>query len=142
MTDTRGPFRHAPNEPKDFLAEMQARVSHGGDRYLFGFGAGKKWLLFLDKRKTEAEGEECWRLYTQEPRPQGCAPATGANWPARNVCMRGAQARTIRVGLAGLVMRQRRDTAERAGGIAGRQKLQMKLVRYLADKPVRWHRTG
>jgi hypothetical protein len=66
MTDTRGPFRHAPNEPKDFLAEMQARTSHGGDRYLYGFGGGKKWLLFLDKRKTAAEGSECWRLYTQE----------------------------------------------------------------------------
>jgi hypothetical protein len=26
MTDTRGPFRHAPNEPKDFLAEMQGRT--------------------------------------------------------------------------------------------------------------------
>jgi hypothetical protein len=66
MTDTRGPFRHAPNEPKDFLAEMQARTSHGGDRYLYGFGGGKKWLLFLDKRASATVGAECWRLYTQE----------------------------------------------------------------------------
>jgi hypothetical protein len=70
MTDARGPFRHAPNEPKDFLAEMQARTSQGGDRYLFGFGGGKKWLLFLDKRKTAAEGEECWRLYSQDLAPK------------------------------------------------------------------------
>jgi hypothetical protein len=56
MTDARGPFRHAPNEPKDFLAEMQGRTSQGGDRYLFGFGNGKKWLLFLDKRKKAAPG--------------------------------------------------------------------------------------
>ena len=68
--DTRGPFRHAPNEPKDFLADMQARTSQGGDRYLFGFGNGKKWLLFLDKRKTAAEGEECWRLYSQDLAPK------------------------------------------------------------------------
>jgi hypothetical protein len=66
MTDTRGPFRHAPNEPKDFLAEMQARTSHGGDRYLYGFGRGKKGLLFLDKRASATAGIECWRLYTQE----------------------------------------------------------------------------
>jgi hypothetical protein len=70
MTDARGPFRHAPNEPKDFLAEMQGRTSQGGDRYLFGFGNGKKWLLFLDKRKTEAKGEECWRLYVQDLAPK------------------------------------------------------------------------
>ena len=70
MADTRGPFRHAPNKPKDFLAEMQARTSHGGDRYFFGFGNGKEWLLFLDKRKTEAEGEECWRLYSQDLAPK------------------------------------------------------------------------
>jgi hypothetical protein len=80
MADTRGPFRHAPNEPKDFLAEMQARTSHGGDRYLYGFGAGKKWLLFLDKRKTEAEGEECWLLYSQDLAPK-VAPEQPA--PAR-----------------------------------------------------------
>ena len=78
MSEARGPFRHAPNEPKDFLAEMQARTSHGGDRYLFGFGAGKKWLLFLDKRKTEAEGEECWRLYSQD-----LAPKIAPEQPAR-----------------------------------------------------------
>jgi hypothetical protein len=54
----------------DFQAEMQARVSQSGDRYLYGFGDGKKWLLFLDKRKTAAEGEECWRLYTQELAPK------------------------------------------------------------------------
>jgi hypothetical protein len=70
MTDARGPFRHAPNEPKDFLAEMQGRTSQGGDRYLFGFGNGKKWLLFLDKRKTATEGEECWRLYSQAIAPK------------------------------------------------------------------------
>ena len=70
MTDARGPYRHAPNEPKDFLAEMQARTSHGGDRYFFGFGGGKKWLLFLDRRKTAAEGEECWRLYSQDLAPK------------------------------------------------------------------------
>jgi hypothetical protein len=80
MTDACGPFRHAPNEPKDFLAEMQARTSQGGDRYLFGFGGGKKWLLFLDKRKTAAEGEECWRLYTQDLAPK-IAPEQPA--PAR-----------------------------------------------------------
>jgi hypothetical protein len=74
MADTRGPFRHAPNEPKDFLGEMQERTSHGGDRYLFGFGAGKKWLLFLDKSKTDAEGEECWRLYSQDLAPQKLEP--------------------------------------------------------------------
>ena len=70
MTDARGPFRHAPNEPKDFLAEMQGRTSQGGDRYLFGFGNGKKWLLFLDKRKTATEGKECWRLYSQAIAPK------------------------------------------------------------------------
>jgi hypothetical protein len=79
MTDARGPFRHAPNEPMDLQAEMQARTSQGGDRYLFGFGGGKKWLLFLDKRKTATEGEECWRLYSQDlaPKiaPQQPAPA-------------------------------------------------------------------
>src|SRR4051794_582649 len=68
MTDARGPFRHAPNEPKDFVAEMQARTSHGGDRYLFGFGNGKK--LFLDGRKAATEGEECWRLYSQDLAPK------------------------------------------------------------------------
>ena len=70
MTDARGPFRHAPNEPMDLQAEMQARTSQGGDRYLFGFGSGKKWLLFLDRRKTAAEGEECWRLYSQDLAPK------------------------------------------------------------------------
>ena len=70
MTDARGPFRHAPNEPMDLQAEMQARTSQGGDRYLFGFGGGKKGLLFLDRRKTAAEGEECWRLYTQDLAPK------------------------------------------------------------------------
>jgi hypothetical protein len=70
MTDARGPFRHAPNEPMDLQAEMQARTSQGGDRYLFGFGGGKKWLLFLDRRKTAAEGEECWRLYSQNLAPK------------------------------------------------------------------------
>ena len=49
---------------------MQGRTSQGGDRYLFGFGNGKKWLLFLDKRKTATEGEECWRLYSQALAPE------------------------------------------------------------------------
>jgi hypothetical protein len=38
--------------------------------YLFGFGKGKKWLLFLDKRKTATEGKECWRLYSQALAPK------------------------------------------------------------------------
>jgi hypothetical protein len=54
----------------DFQVEMQARTSQGGDRYLFGFAGGKKWLLFLDKRKTAAEGEECWRLSKQDLAPK------------------------------------------------------------------------
>jgi hypothetical protein len=28
----------------------------GGDRYLFGFGNGKKWLLFLDRRTGASLG--------------------------------------------------------------------------------------
>jgi len=55
MTETRGPFRHAPNEPKEFITEMCERTSQAGDRYLYGFGSGKKWLLFLDKRAYTQE---------------------------------------------------------------------------------------
>jgi hypothetical protein len=61
MTDARGPFRHAPNEPKDFLAEMQARTSHGGDRYLYGDLAE---IAAIDPaaagRTANEEGEGAW----------------------------------------------------------------------------------
>src|SRR4051812_25375282 len=47
------------------LAELRARKSQSGDRSVFGFGGGKKWLLFLDKRKTDAD----W-LYSQDLAPK------------------------------------------------------------------------
>jgi hypothetical protein len=62
-------------------AEMRARTSQGGDRYLFGFGGGKKWLLFLDKRKTATEGEECWRLYSQDLAPKTAFEQPGITRP-------------------------------------------------------------
>ena len=58
MTDARGPFRHAPNEPKDFLAEMQGRTSQGGDRYLFGFGNGLRTGTMRPQPPARAHSEE------------------------------------------------------------------------------------